>query len=136
MAILVHDALDASSLLLALSFAFAYFLGYAVNDFCDASDDVQDESKARLNFFVSYPLRPSVVLAGFSVSVALLFLSFARFGVKGVEIFALCLVIMWAYSAPPLLLKVRPGIDLLAHAIFVQTFAYVVCLFLIEATWG
>ena len=135
-AILVHDALEASSLLLAVSFAFAYFLGYAVNDFCDASDDAQDESKARLNFFVSYPLRPSVALAGFLASVTLLFLSFARFGGKGVGIFALCLVIMWAYSAPPLRLKARPGIDLLAHALFVQTFAYIVCLFLIEATWG
>jgi hypothetical protein len=45
-------------------------------------------------------------------------------------------LVAWAYSAPPLRLKMRPGLDLLTHALFVQTFPYVVSLVLIRARWG
>lgn len=135
LALLVHDALTASGLLLAASIGFAYFLGYAVNDYFDAPDDALDESKRELNIFVSCPMPSWLTLAALAASVGLLVLSFFRFGLRGFWVLVLCLLIMWAYSAPPLRLKARPGIDLIAHAIFVQTFAYVVCVALLEATW-
>jgi 4-hydroxybenzoate polyprenyltransferase len=42
---------------------------------------------------------------------------------------------MWAYSAPPLRLKSRPGFDLLSHALFVQTWPYLICIWLTGSVW-
>jgi 4-hydroxybenzoate polyprenyltransferase len=42
---------------------------------------------------------------------------------------------MWGYSAPPLRLKSRPGLDLLTHGIFMYTFPYWMCLILIGVAW-
>ena len=42
---------------------------------------------------------------------------------------------MWAYSAPPLRLKSRPVVDIAVHGLFVETFPYVVCLWLPGLAW-
>jgi chlorophyll synthase len=73
--------------------------------------------------------------ASFAAIAFLPLLSFASFGLDGVLLFAVCVFVIWAYSAPPLRLKSRPGLDLLTHALFVQTFAYLMCLLLIGARW-
>jgi lycopene elongase/hydratase (dihydrobisanhydrobacterioruberin-forming) len=51
-------------------------------------------------------------------------------------LFAIWLAIMWAYSAPPLRIKGRPGLDLLVHGLFVETFPYWTCLYLTGVGWG
>src|SRR5262249_6940650 len=56
-------------------------------------------------------------------------------GTTGLALLVLNLTVMWAYSAPPIRLKARPGIDVLAHAVFVQTWAYAMCVVLIGAPW-
>lgn len=134
-AFLVHDAIHPSTLLLSAAIAVTYWLGYTVNDYCDAPFDSQDEFKARRNFFVNHPISMGKALAGFLAIGCVPLFSFAHFGLRGVLIFAISVLVMWAYSAPPLRLKSRPGLDLVAHALFVQTFPYFICLVLIDAVW-
>jgi 1,4-dihydroxy-2-naphthoate octaprenyltransferase len=62
-------------------------------------------------------------------------LIFAQFGWRGIGLYALCLFIMWGYSAPPLRCKQRPLLDVLVHACFVETFPYLLILLLIRADW-
>jgi 4-hydroxybenzoate polyprenyltransferase len=50
-------------------------------------------------------------------------------------VFGVSVFVMWTYSAPPVRLKSRPGLDLLTHALFVQTWPYLICLWLTGATW-
>lgn len=135
-ALLVHDAVRASTVALSLAIAFLYWLGYQVNDYYDAPYDSQDPVKARRNFFVRHPVSPGAAAAGFLALGSLLFVAFARFGLSGVVLFAVSVLMMWSYSAPPVRLQSRPGLDLLAHALFIQTFAYFMCLTLIDAVWS
>jgi len=134
--LLVHDAVRASTVALCVAIAFLYWLGYEVNDYFDASNDSQDSVKAGQNFFVRHPVSPGWAAAGFLSLSSLLLLAFAQFGLAGVVLFATSVLIMWAYSVPPVRLKSRPGLDLLTHALFVQTFAYFMCLILIDAVWS
>ena len=57
-ALLVHDAVRPSTLVLAVAIALLYWLGYSVNDFFDAAHDSTEPSKARWNFFVQHPVGP------------------------------------------------------------------------------
>ncbi|MFW6184940.1 MAG: UbiA family prenyltransferase, partial [Chloroflexota bacterium] len=66
---------------------------------------------------------------------AFLLVVFASFGWSGIAAIAIALFVTWAYSAPPLRFKNRPGLDLLVHAVFVETFPYLVCLTLAQLTW-
>jgi 4-hydroxybenzoate polyprenyltransferase len=56
-----------------------------------------------------------LLLAGLAIA-------FGQFGWIGWLLWVVSCFIAWAYSAPPLRLKMRPGFDLLTHAMFVQTF--------------
>lgn len=136
LALLIHDAVKWQTVILLAAITAGYWLAFAVNDFYDASCDAADEAKARANFFAQAghfsAKRIGLVFSG--VTCFLLF-AFARFGWRGIAVLALCYLIMWAYSAPPLRLRNRPGWDLLVHALFVQTFPYLICLFLVGATW-
>ena len=134
-ALLVHDAVTPANLALVLAVTAAYGLGYAVNDYFDAPLDAQDADKARTNVFVRHPLRPSRAKALFFGAAALPLGVLASFGARGVLVAAVCVGVIWAYSAPPLRLKTRPGLDLLTHALFVQTYAYFMCVFLAGAEW-
>jgi chlorophyll synthase len=75
------------------------------------------------------------VKIAFALISLLLLLPFAQFGLPGLLWYAASLFIVWAYSAPPLRLKNRPGIDLLIHALFVETYPYALCLFLLGVSW-
>jgi len=134
-ALLVHDAVTPRNLLLVLAVTAAYGLGYAVNDYFDSPFDAQEAGKARHNFFVRHRLSPRRARAVFAAAVAVPLGVFASFGVRGLLVAATCVLVIWAYSAPPLRLKSRPGLDLLTHALFVQTFAYFICVFLTGAGW-
>lgn len=134
-ALLLHNAINLQTIILMLVFTAGYWLGFALNDYFDAPFDSQDASKAARNFFVRYHLKAWQIALLILLVSAIAVLVFAPFGWKGALIVALALFIMWAYSAPPLRLKSRPLLDLLTHALFVQTFPYFACLVLIGATW-
>ncbi len=134
LALLVHDDVTARTLLLLSGVGVGYWLAFALNDFYDAPYDALDAAKGRRNFFVSVPLaqrqRWKVVLwlIGLFPAVALL-----QFGWRALFVFTLSVFIIWAYSAPPLRLKGRPGLDVLTHAVFVESYPYVVMLLLTGA---
>lgn len=136
LALLIHNAVNWQTIILLAAVTAGYWLAFALNDFYDAPFDAAHEDKAQRNFFVGAGTNTSklTVLLFLGVSSFLLF-AFAFFGWRGITTLALSYFVMWAYSAPPLRLRNRPGWDLLVHALFVQTFPYLICLFLVGANW-
>lgn len=135
LALLIHDAIDASSLFLLLALTAGYWLAFALNDYFDAPYDKADPVKAARNVFVEGEIGRTKGLLGLAGMSAFLFVAFAQFGPRGYLTLFASLFIMWGYSAPPLRFKSRPGVDLLIHAVFVETFPYFICLFLIGVAW-
>ena len=133
--LLVHGAISGHTAVLVLAIGVGYWLAFALNDYFDAPFDKVDPQKAMKNFFVQAVLKDRYLRPFFLFVVLFLFVTFISFGINGVLLFAICCAIMWAYSAPPIRLKSRPGLDLLTHAFFVQTFPYFICLSLIGAKW-
>lgn len=135
LALLIHDAFSPRTLLLLLALTTGYWLAFTLNDYFDAPFDAVDRSKAQRNFFVQHSLgKGRALLVALFVTV-LIGAAFLQFGLRGLLSLALGLFVMWGYSAPPLRFKSRPGVDLLIHAVFVETFPYLVVLILIDATW-
>ena len=133
--LLIHEAIRWETAVLVLALGAGYWFAFALNDYWDAPFDRLDKRKAWRNFFVQRPIKWWWA-AGFSaVWLAASASAFFQFGIRGWLLWAVGCFIAWAYSAPPLRLKVRPGLDLLTHALFVQTFPYYVSLTLIQASW-
>ncbi len=132
--LVVHQTYTIEAVLLVLAVSTGYWLGFAVNDYFDAPHDAQDEQKGASNYFVG--LRHRRRAAALVLGLPLLFVIavFAMFGWSGIIAVTFSLAIAYAYSAPPLRLKRRPIFDLLTHAIFVETYPYVVCLVLLQLT--
>jgi 4-hydroxybenzoate polyprenyltransferase len=134
--LLIHGAIRRETAVLALAIGVGYWFAFALNDYFDAPFDRLDEQKAQRNFFVQQPT-PRWLVAVFSVVLlAVVAAAFAPFGPLGWLLWLVSCLVAWAYSAPPLRLKMRPGLDLLTHALFVQTFPYVMSMVLIRASWG
>ncbi len=134
-ALIVHDAVTPRAIGLLASIALLYWLGYLINDYFDAPFDACDEHKAKSNFFIIYPVAPELfAIAVAAVSLCLL-VAFARFGMRGLVVLAVGNLAMWSYSAQPMRLKSRPGLDLVTHGLFVLTFPYSVTLLLAELSW-
>ncbi|HRE48944.1 MAG TPA: UbiA family prenyltransferase [Aggregatilineales bacterium] len=116
-------------LLLAGNIAATAWFTFALNDLFDAPSDAADEAKRQRNAFIgrasAWWVRGGMGVVGMGIG-----LLFARYGQQGMAIFAGALLIGWAYSAPPIRLKRRPGLDLLTHALGVQTLPYVATLLL------
>ncbi|NDJ61118.1 MAG: UbiA family prenyltransferase [Chloroflexi bacterium] len=135
LALVLHQRFTADAIALVVAITICYWLGFAVNDYFDAPFDAHDARKATHNFFVTYPIAQRWFVAAVLLIAAPTFTLFAYFGAAGVVIFGVGLFVLWAYSAPPLRFKSRPGLDLATHAVFVQTFPYFVCLYLLQLPW-
>jgi hypothetical protein len=91
-----------------------------------------DVHKAQRNAFVVQPsISPVFAFLGL-LTVTFAFFSFAQFGLRGILTFACSMLMVWAYSAPPLRLKSRPVLDVLTHGLFVETYPYLLGLWLIQ----
>lgn len=134
LALLIHHALSWRTALLLPAIGGGAWLAFAVNDFYDAPYDALEPNKAARNYFCRFRPGPQTTRKFTAVSVFLLLL-FLPFGWRGVAVFTVGHMVMWAYSAPPLRLKNVPVADLMMHAAFVQTFPYAATLLLIEAPW-
>jgi chlorophyll synthase len=134
-ALVIHQPFKLELIGVPLILSFCYWLGFAVNDYFDAPFDGQDIKKGRGNFFVQVALSRLQAALIFGVISLVLAILFARFGLRGLIVVLFGLSAIWAYSAPPLRLKSRPGFDLLMHMIFVQTFPYVACVVLVGFEW-
>jgi chlorophyll synthase len=133
--LVAHHSLTVQTFLLLLVITVNYWLGYWLNDYFDAPYDLGDEHKARQNLFIQNPAVRRVVWGIVGAVLGLSALIFLTFGWRGVFVLVLSYLIMWAYSAPPLRLKNKPGLDLLTHAFFVQSWPYVICMWLTGSTW-
>ncbi len=135
LALLLHSAVNPANLLLVTAITVSYWLAFAYNDYCDAPYDAKDPGKARRNFFVNPPLTAGQLKLGMTLVVAFVTLVFVQYGGRGLLVLAMSMFIVWGYSAHPLRLKSRPGLDLLTHAIFVQTYPYFITTLLIDNGW-
>jgi hypothetical protein len=136
LALIVHQALSWRNAAILLAIASAYWLGFAYNDYQDAPYDALDPGKGRGNFFVAVQIpRFWVILSLFAITFVFSLAAFAIFGLRGLMVAAISLPIIWAYSGRPLRLKSRPGLDLLSHTIFVETYPYAVTLVLLGLAW-
>ena len=135
LALLLHDNLNWDSVPLVAALTTGYWLAFALNDYFDAPYDAVDPRKARRNFFVHFSLSRRQLLLPAALLSAFPFLILATYGWFGLLMALLAFFVPWAYSAPPLRLKNRPGLDLLTHALFVETFPYITCLLLTQTQW-
>lgn len=138
-AVVLHRELTGPYVLLIGAIALGYWVAFAFNDYHDARLDALDASKATGNVFVSPDgllSRRGGVVGLLAVPLLMAGPTFALYGWRGIAAFVVSLLIMWGYSAPPLRLKSRPGADILVHCCFVETFPFVLVLFLIQAEWG
>jgi 4-hydroxybenzoate polyprenyltransferase len=135
LALSLHQALTWRSLPLAGWIVASYWLAYALNDFFDAPHDAAEPAKARGNPFVRFPPDRRRALVAFVLATGALAAGFATLGARGLVGGGFSLLVAWAYSAPPVRLKSRPGLDLLTHSLFVQTYTYFLCLLVIDAEW-
>jgi chlorophyll synthase len=134
-ALLAHDALGVAGAWLLFALVVGYWQAFVLNDFFDAPYDRAEPQKARRNFFVHQPRRVPALIAVLAPLELLMAGGFLQYGRRGGALLLLCLFVMWAYSAPPLRLKSRPGLDLLVHGCFVETFPYWTCLYLSQSRW-
>lgn len=136
LALIVHEAINLHNATILLAIASAYWLGFAYNDYRDAPYDALEKNKGRNNFFVVCQIpRKWVILSLSALSFVLTLGAFALFGLRGLLVAAFSLPIIWAYSGRPIRLKSRPGLDLLTHTFFVETYPYAVTLWLLGAAW-
>ncbi len=134
LALVLHSSFSPRGVALALSVTLCYWLGFALNDYFDADYDRHDGRKAVSNFFARHHVPRRWLWTGLLIASALSFAVFAAFELRGLLLYGLGYVVMWAYSAPPLRLKSRPVADLLVHAGFVETYPYFVMLSLLGLT--
>ncbi len=129
-AVIIHDAGSISSLLLILIIGLGYTLGFAINDFFDKDLDANDRSKSQKNFFVYNSNKLGLTI----LIILFLFLSViaVSYALKGLFVYSIAIIAFWTYSAKPFRFKNRPGIDLLIHGTFIETYPYLVTLYLLN----
>lgn len=135
LALFLHDAFSRRTAVLLLAVTVGYWLAFTINDYFDAPYDARDPRKAGRNFFTQYRLPRAVAAPALLLVAAGMIYAFGQFGARGLFLLALCTFVMIGYSAPPFRFKDRPGLDLLVHAVFVETLPYLMVLILIDATW-
>ncbi len=133
--LIVHDLVEPSSLLLVLAITAMYAFAYALNDYFDAPYDAYDARKSLTNPFVYSSVSRRTTTIAMCLVLGFLVAVFSAFSIAGLASLALFLAVAWGYSSPPLRLKSRPGIDLLTHAVFVQSYPYAVMVLLIGTGW-
>lgn len=131
----LHNAFTPQTLYWLGAITLAYWFAFALNDYYDAPYDARDPEKAQRNFFVGRNKPHRLFWLLLLPTMALVAPAYIQFGRHGVVLFILSLLLMWGYSAPPLRLKSRPGWDLLAHALCVETYPYVSLLLVASLPW-
>ncbi|MBK9125448.1 MAG: UbiA family prenyltransferase [Chloroflexi bacterium] len=127
----LRGRLDGSTLGIPVMLAAGAWLAFAINDRFDAHVDASDPRKAHRSVFAGpYRRQMTAILI---VAGAMVVGVFGAYGPRAWVIAAIALAAAWAYSAPPLRLKARPGWDLFAHAALVETLPYLAAIWLIDA---
>lgn len=133
--LILHGNFTLQHIPLLLAVTVSYWMGFAVNDYFDAKYDGADVKKASRNFFCQVHVPKEMLFGSVLLIQVAVFIVFASYGMRGVLMYAVAILVMWAYSASPIRLKNRPGLDLLTHALFVQTFPYWVAIAVPKTSW-
>jgi 4-hydroxybenzoate polyprenyltransferase len=128
---IAHGHRGPSAFWLLLAMGVAAWLAFAINDYFDSGQDSADARKAARNFFVGNPMPKAALMLLFGLPTLFVLLAFAQYGWLGMGLIAVAFFAMVAYSARPLRLKARPGLDLLTHTIFIETSPYLASLILL-----
>ena len=134
--LLLHDTFTFPAFLLIFSLTSGYWLAFGLNDYFDQDVDRLDLRKREHNYFTQNDVSSKYARRGFLVAALIIAPGMLQFGWQGFWVSALCVFVMWAYSAPPIRLKSRPGLDLPVHALFVETFPYVLVMYLLNLGWS
>ncbi len=130
----IHREISLAGIVLPLSIGFGYALGFAINDYFDKDIDVLDPNKSTGNYFVNN----SIGIGFFVLGLTFIFLlySFSLFGIEGLSVILLSVFAFMSYSAKPIRFKSRPGMDLISHGLFNETYPYLITMFLLKFNWG
>jgi 4-hydroxybenzoate polyprenyltransferase len=90
---------------------------FAINNYYDIDSDKKNPRRAHLNAMASGTI---LKRTGMSLNIVFIIIPLVLSILYKFEVFIFCALLifwMWAYSAPPLRLKGRPGVDILWHYI-------------------
>jgi 4-hydroxybenzoate polyprenyltransferase len=110
-------------LALIVVFSAQIFL-FASNDYYDRHVDALDPYKRKRNPVCSGDVTMGGVRALLIVSGILPFIASIFFGMNALIYTSVAMFIFFFYTAPPLRLKNKIGLDVISHALFVNTFPY------------
>ena len=136
LALVIHHTFTPKIALLVFAIALGYVFSYSMNDYVDAEEDMKNEYKSRRNFYVLHPVSLGAAILVNSIIVLIMIPIFLLYGGKGAIVLSAAIFISWAYSCQPLKLKFKPGLDVIAHSIFVISYPYFVILYLLDFRWG
>ncbi|MCE7733906.1 MAG: prenyltransferase [Candidatus Heimdallarchaeota archaeon] len=134
-ALAIHRVLDFEALRLVIGVALGYILAYTINDYYDAEEDTMSDYKSKHNFFVQNKLSPKLAIILLTSILGILLYIFSTFGTKGIGVFSISVLILWAYSSGPFHLRNKPMLDVVVHAIFIISFPYFLILYLLDLEW-
>jgi len=137
LAMVIHDRVSWQNIPILIAIGGSYWLGFAYNDYQDAAYDALDEQKKQDNFFVGnqVPMR-WLLVAAIIWCCSFLAGAWTFFGFKGIFVLLISFPVIWAYSGYPLRLKSRPGVDLLSHMFFVESYPYMITILLLGVSWS
>ncbi|MDH5403747.1 MAG: UbiA family prenyltransferase [Candidatus Heimdallarchaeota archaeon] len=132
-AIIIHNLYEVKYFVLMIGIALGYAFGFALNDYFDKDYDLMDDTKAKRNFFIRSGFKNYQAMFFILLIIFILYLIFQKFGILGIVFLVISLFVLWAYSAEPIRLKSRPGLDLLTHSVFLDTYPYFLVLVLSQS---
>lgn len=134
-AIAIHRVVDFEALRLAIGIVLGYILAYSINDYYDADEDTLSEYKSKHNYFVQNKLSSEFAIILLTSTLGVLLYIFSTFGIKGIGVFSISVLILWAYSSGPFHLRNIPLLDVVVHAIFIISYPYFLILYLLNLKW-
>ncbi|MFV2016422.1 MAG: UbiA family prenyltransferase, partial [Candidatus Heimdallarchaeota archaeon] len=134
-ALTIHRELNYKGIILGIGIALGYILAYTLNDYFDAEEDAMSQYKGEHNFFVHHKLPFILAITLLMGILGIMLIIFSSFGSRGIVIFILSIIMMWAYSVGPLHLRNRPFFDVIIHAMFIISYPYFIILFLLDLEW-
>lgn len=134
-ALAIHRTLDPRALVLICGIALGYILAYTLNDYFDADEDSLSKYKSNHNFFVIHKIPPKLALIIVTSILIIMLLIFASFGMRGIGVFFISVVVLWAYSSGPFRLRNIPLFDVVVHSLFIISYPYFVIIYLLDLEW-
>lgn len=130
-ALIIHDELYSKNILLIIGLTIGFSSAYVVNDYFDAEADQHDEIKSENNFFVNNSISKQIAITTTLSIIMILFIIFMNFGISGIILLTISLLMIFLYSFPKINLRSKPPFDILAHSIFIHTLPFFLVIYLI-----